>query len=417
MALADVLRERVSRRGRTAEVACGLLGTVTVEGLPPRECAALGMRDGGRALFYAACRDLQTAGETLRREGRLFTPAEVTAYVSDEEAAAAARTVLALSGVTADGDGASTKSAEVRLGDVQNSGAHLAVEAPSEKEIRLDGVQENTGQKAEVRLSDVRNDAPHFAAKAPSAREFRLGDVQENGDLTGKVRHEDVREKAVQKAEIRLGDVRKPDDTAEDGQVSHESFGGDGSDRTDPILGGVSDFVPQNLALSEENDRFSAPLELPGNTKKVSGQGSNLHESESEAGEALHEMKSDLTAARRRGLHENRSEVEEPVHEMKSESAATRRRGLHESRSEVEEVVHEMKSESAAERREGLHESKSEVRETVHETKSELTAIRREGLHESESEVGEVVHESKSESVERFAEGLLEGLRRAAAVR
>ena len=391
MALADVLRERVSRRGRTAEVACGLLGTVTVEGLSPRECAALGMRDGGRALFYAACRDLQTAGETLRREGRLFTPAEVTAYVSDEEAAAAARTVLALSGVTADGDGASTKSAEVRLGDVQNSGAHLAVEAPSEKEIRLDGVQENTGQKAEVRLSDVRNDAPHFAAKAPSAREFRLGDVQENGDLTGKVRHEDVREKAVQKAEIRLGDVRKPDDTAEDGQVSHEFFGGDGSDRTDPILGGVSDFVPQNLALSEENDRFSAPLELPGNTKKVSGQGSNLHESESEAGEALHEMKSDLTAARRRGLHENRSEVEEPVHEMKSESAA--------------------------ERREGLHESKSEVRETVHETKSELTAIRREGLHESESEVGEVVHESKSESVERFAEGLLEGLRRAAAVR
>ena len=417
MALADVLRERVSRRGRTAEVACGLLGTVTVEGLPPRECAALGMRDGGRALFYAACRDLQTAGETLRREGRLFTPAEVTAYVSDEEAAAAARTVLALSGVTADGDGASTKSAEVRLGDVQNSGAHLAVEAPSEKEIRLDGVQENTGQKAEVRLSDVRNDAPHFAAKAPSAREFRLGDVQENGDLTGKVRHEDVREKAVPKAEIRLGDVRKPDDTAEDGQVSHEFFGGDGSDRTDPILGGVSDFVPQNLALSEENDRFSAPLELPGNTKKVSGQGSNLHESESEAGEALHEMKSDLTAARRRGLHENRSEVEEPVHEMKSESAAARRRGLHESRSEVEEAVHEMKSESAAERREGLHESKSEVRETVHETKSELTAIRREGLHESESEVGEVVHESKSESVERFAEGLLEGLRRAAAVR
>ena len=391
MALADVLRERVSRRGRTAEVACGLLGTVTVEALPPRECAALGLRDGGRALLYAACRDLQTAGETLRREGRLFTPAEVTAYVSDEEAAAAARTVLALSGVTADGDGASTKSAEVRLGDVQNSGAHLAVEAPSEKEIRLDGVQENTGQKAEVRLSDVRNDAPHFAAKAPSAREFRLGDVQENGDLTGKVRHEDVREKAVQKAEIRLGDVRKPDGTAEDGQVSHEFFSGDGSDRTAPILGGVSDFVPQNLALSEENDRFSAPLELSGNTGEVSGRGSNLHETESEVGEAVHETKSEFAAARRRGLHESKSEVEETLHEMKSESAAARR--------------------------EGLHESKSEVRETVHETKSELTAIRREGLHESESEVGEVVHESKSESVERFAEGLLEGLRRAAAVR
>lgn len=391
MALADVLRERVSRRGRTAEVACGLLGTVTVEALPSRECAALGLRDGGRALLYAACRDLQTAGETLRREGRLFTPAEVTAYVSDEEAAAAARTVLALSGVTADGDGASTKSEEVRLGDVQNNGAHLAVDAPSEKEIRLDGVQENTVQKAEVRLGDVRNDEPHFAAKAPVAGEFRLADVQENGDLTGKVRHEDVQEKAVQKAEIRLGDVRKPDGTAEDGQVSHEFFGGDGSERTDPILGGVSDFVPQNLALSEENDRFSAPLELSGNTEEVSGRGSNLHETE--------------------------SEVEETLHEMKSESAAARRRGLHEIKSEVGETVHEMKSESAAERREGLHESKSEVEEAVHEMKSDSAAMRRGGLHESESEVEETLHETKSESVERFAEGLLKGLRRAAAVR
>ena len=353
MALADVLRERVSRRGRTAEVACGLLGTVTVEALPPRECAALGLRDGGRALFYAACRDLQTAGETLRREGRLFTPAEVTAYVSDEEAAAAARTVLALSGVTASGDGPSTKSAEVRLGDVQKDGAHLEVEAPSEEEIRLGGVQENTGQKAEVRLEDVRNDEPHFAANAPSAREFRLADVQENGNLTGKIRHEDVRKKAVQKAEIRLEDVRKPDGTAEDGQVSHEFFGGDGSDRTDPILGGVSDFVPQNLALSEENDRFSAPLELSGNTEEVSGRGSNLHESE--------------------------SEVRETVHEMKSESAAARRRGLHETESEAGEAVHETKSDLTTERREGLHESKSEVEETLHEMKSELTTARRGG--------------------------------------
>ena len=407
MALADVLRERVSRRGRTAEVACGLLGTVTVEALPPRECAALGMRDGGRALFYAACRDLQTAGETLRREGRLFTPAEVTAYMSDEEAAAAARTVLTLSGVTANGDGAldksgeggqSTKSEEVRLGDVQKDGAHLAVDAPSGEEIRLDGVQENeevrlgdvrkkAGQKAEVRLDGVRNDGPHFAAKAPVAGEIRLGGVRENEE----VRHEDVRKKAGQKAEIRLGGVRKPDSTAEDGQVSHEFFGGDGSDRTDPILGGVSDFVPQNLALSEENDRFSAPLELSGNAGEVSGRGSNPHG--------------------------KKSEVREAVHEMKSEFAAERRRGLHESESEDGETVHEMKSDLTAERRQGLHENKSEVGEPVHETKSESAAERRRGLHETESEAGEPVHESKSESVERFAEGLLEGLRRAAAVR
>lgn len=64
-----------------------------------------------------------------------------------------------------------------------------------------------------------------------------------------------------------------------------------------------------------------------------------------------------------------------------------------------------------------MHESKSEVRETMHEMKSESAAARRRGLHESKSEVEETVHETKSESVERFAEGLLEGLRRAAAVR
>ena len=53
----------------------------------------------------------------------------------------------------------------------------------------------------------------------------------------------------------------------------------------------------------------------------------------------------------------------------------------------------------------------------MHETKSESAAARRRGLHESKSEVEEAVHKTKSESVERFAEGLLEGLRRAAAVR
>ena len=70
-----------------------------------------------------------------------------------------------------------------------------------------------------------------------------------------------------------------------------------------------------------------------------------------------------------------------------------------------------------AARQEGLHETESEAGESVHEMKSESAAARRRGLHENKSEVEETVHEMKSESVERFAEGLLEGLRRAAAVR
>ena len=138
MALADVLRQRVSRRGRTAQVDCGELGTVTVEALPPRECAALGMADGGRALLYAACRELQAAGETLRRERRLFTPDEVTAYVSDSEALAAARTVLALSGVTPD----SLDNTENRLEAVQDSEKDFS-------EIRPAFVQQTVGIPAD----------------------------------------------------------------------------------------------------------------------------------------------------------------------------------------------------------------------------------------------------------------------------
>ena len=100
MTLLEALRQRTLHRGQTAQVPCGALGTVTVEALSPRECAALGMADGGRALFYAACRELQLAGEALRREQRLFTPDEITHYLSPGEARTAALAVLALSGVT-----------------------------------------------------------------------------------------------------------------------------------------------------------------------------------------------------------------------------------------------------------------------------------------------------------------------------
>ncbi len=100
MTLLEALRQRTLHRGQTAQVPCGALGTVTVEALSPQECAALGMADGGRALFYAACRELQLAGETLRRKQRLFTPDEITHYLSPGEARTAALAVLALSGVT-----------------------------------------------------------------------------------------------------------------------------------------------------------------------------------------------------------------------------------------------------------------------------------------------------------------------------
>lgn len=108
MALLEALRTRAAARGRVGQVICGTLGTVEIESLPPRECAALGLRDEGRALFFAACRELQTAGEQLRREGKLFTPEEITQYLTAQEALTAAKAVLALSGLAesaADGSG------------------------------------------------------------------------------------------------------------------------------------------------------------------------------------------------------------------------------------------------------------------------------------------------------------------------
>ena len=320
MALADVLRERVSRRGRTAQVDCGALGTVTVEALSPRECAALGMSDGGRALLFAACRELQEAGEALRRERRLFTPDEVTQYVSDGEALAAAWTVLALSGVTPE-----------------------ETDSPDKAENRLETVQDSEKDLSEIRLETVQ-EPDSLPPEAPELLESRLGTVQESGK---------------QFSEIRPGIVQFPEDAPADGQVSREFS------RETPSMGAVSHFEPQNLALSEKNSHFMSPLKLSGDKRELSG--------------------------RMAALHETESEFRATVHETVSEFPGT---------------VHEMKSEFAANEQQALHETESEFQEGLHEITSEFDENRREPLHEMTSELAE-----------KLAAYLLEGLRRAAAVR
>ena len=353
MALADTLRERVSRRGRTARVDCGELGTVTVEALSPRECAALGLSDGGRALLYAACRELQAAGEVLRREKRLFTPGEVTQYVSDGEALTAARTILELSGVTLD----SPDSGESRLDSVQKFGKDFS-------EVRLGAVQE-----------------PDSAGP---------------GLLTqGENRPDVVQESVKQFTEIRPENVQFPGDAPADGQVSREFSGETGPRRETPSMGAVLDFEPQNLALSEKNGDFMSPLELSGNRAGVPGLMAGLHETESEVQDAVHEITSEFPSKAAGALHEITSEFRETVHEMKSEFPADGQKNLH-----------EIKSESDRKGRGSLHETESEFREGLHETTSEFDENRRESLHEITSELAE-----------RVAERLLEGLRRAAAVR
>ena len=252
MALADTLRERVSRRGRTAQVDCGELGTVTVEALSPRECAALGLSDGGRALLYAACRELQAAGEVLRREKRLFTPGEVTQYVSDGEALAAARTILELSGVTLD--------------------------SPDSGKSRLDSVQEFGKEFSEIRLGSVQ--------EPDSAGPELLTQGENRPDV--------VQESVKQFSEIRPENVQFPDGAPADGQVSREFFGETGPRRETPSMGAVLDFEPQNLALSEKNGDFMSPLELSGNRAGVPGLMAGLHETESEVQDAVHEITSEF---------------------------------------------------------------------------------------------------------------------------
>lgn len=102
MALTDVLRQRVDQAHQTAQVDCGGLGELTVEALPLRECALLTTSpDPNRSILYAACRELQHAGEALRQEGKVFRPEDITQHISDEEAALAAEAILHLSGWTA----------------------------------------------------------------------------------------------------------------------------------------------------------------------------------------------------------------------------------------------------------------------------------------------------------------------------
>lgn len=386
MALADVLRQRVSRRGRTAQVDCGELGTVTVEALPPRECAALGMSDGGRALLYAACRELQTAGEALRRERQLFTPDEVTQYVSDKEARTAARTVLALSGVTLDEDEA-------------DNGDETADQG---------GKADNEAEKPES--PDKSDETEHPDRTDEKTEENRLETVHKNVQQLPEARHE-----------IRPGNVQLPEDAPADGQVSREFFGDDEADRTTSNKRADSDFEPQNLALSEENGEFALPLELSGDNGETAEQMVKVHEitSElpSESMRPLHETESEVQEA----VHEVTSEIEEratyPMHEITSDFPVA----LHETTSEFGErlpkTVHESKLEFATDGRQILHEANSEVREPLHETESDFQNTPHETKSEFDENRREALQETTSELAEQVAQRLLEGLRRAAAVR
>ena len=405
MALLDVLQARTERRHRTAQVSCGALGLLTVEALPPAELAQL---QTDRAVLYAACRELQSAGESLRRAGKLFAPDEITAYLSDEEAASGAAAVRDISGGAASRQDAGTETDAV-------SGAENESASRTENgEIRLDAVQMETavlpqnGGSSPVDFGGV----TAFASVLPRTenREIRLDAVQDPRTETTKVRHESVQTAGPAD---RKDPAMLPQDR--DGQDSRE-------------------FCPEPAHEGETDKKSRDIVDLLGRNTRNLGQMGSVpsggdpeagtvketllpHETTSEIPEGLHETASESGRSGAGAVHETTSDFPEEPHEIKSEL----REALHETESEsggtMAETLHEMTSESPARGPGRLHETGSEIPEELHETTSESGAPAQERVHEIRSEVREAVHEMESELTDRVARSILEGLRRAAAVR
>lgn len=358
MALGDILAARADNARARGTVEAGTLGTVTVEALPVRELERL-MRgaDGDRAVFYAACRELQGAGAALLRAGAgeaadtgaSFeasdgTAGEVAAHGTDTDKKAAFPAVTS-DGRTADNGRSGDLRSEGAGGADENAGGQASREADG-AEIRPAVVQVN----AEVRREAVQKKTADAA-----------------------FRPDTVREKAGKKAEIRHRSVHGE---KAGGQASCEFLAEYGEplppDGKTQVLPEKSPDAPQNVGVSDKMDGSLQKTEREFLSERAAP----------EDGYAL-------------GLHESKSEIDG-------------RGGAN---------LHESESENGAGSGNALHEGESEITETLHETESENDATGGDPLHESKSEVTETLHETTSELAERVARELLDGLRRAAWVR
>lgn len=369
MALGDILAARADNARARGTVEAGTLGTVTVEALPVRELERL-MRgaDGDRAVFYAACRELQGAGAALLRAGKVYRPDQVMALVSDAEAAKAAEAVRALSGWTeteTNGKVAEVLPAENTDGDSAGAGEAADTGASSEASDGTAGEAAahgtDTDKKAEIRPAVVQENA-----------EVRREAVQKK-TADAAFRPDTVREKAGKNAEIRHRSVHGE---KAGGQASCEFLAEYGEplppDGKTQVLPEKSPDAPQNVGVSDKMDGSLQKTEREFLSERAAP----------ERGYAL-------------GLHESKSEIDG-------------RGGTN---------LHESESENGAGSGKALHEGESEITETLHETESENDAAGGKPLHESKSERTETLHETTSELAERVARELLDGLRRAAWVR
>lgn len=412
MALGDILAARADNARARGTVEAGTLGTVTVEALPVRELERL-MRgaDGDRAVFYAACRELQGAGAALLRAGKVYRPDQVMALVSDAEAAKAAEAVRALSGWTGM-DGGTAQRTDFPAENADSAGAGEAADTGASSEasdgtageaaaygtdtdkkaafpaVTSDGRTPDNGRSRGQRFDHTADGTDEGAGGQDSHEtdkkaEIRPAVVQVNAEVRrdavqkksadAAFRPDTVREKAGKNAEIRHRSVHGE---KAGGQASCEFLAEYGEplppDGKTQVLPEKSPDAPQNVGVSDKMDGSLQKTEREFLSERAAP----------EDGYAL-------------GLHESKSEIDgrggASLHEITSEDDAKGGKALHESTSEYTETLHESESENGAGSGNALHESKSEVTETLHETTSELA--------------------------ERVARELLDGLRRAAWVR
>lgn len=309
MTLAEKLRERAAFSGRTAQVECGELGSLTVEALPVREIELLLREsDGQRKLFYTACRELQRAGEELRRAGQIYQPDGILQFVSDDEAALAARTILELSGWT----GENHVYSPLRTGETER--------------IRKPSVLSEQG---EVRLLSVQKTEKDFSQIRP--------EVVQSDDSGSK--------NMVQKAQNRLATVQLFSDAVpESGQDSREIR--PENHLIHKLL--ESDTKPQGLGqfLPEAPQNVVRDFREAGNVPQDTDDGTMpLHETESEFPEispgSLHETESEFPEKKRETMHETESEF----FGTDPSAGLMERQNLHEIKSELRKILHETESE------------------------------------------------------------------------
>ena len=412
MALGDILAARADNARARGTVEAGTLGTVTVEALPVRELERL-MRgaDGDRAVFYAACRELQGAGAALLRAGKVYRPDQVMALVSDAEAAKAAEAVRALSGWTGM-DGGTAQRTDFPAENADSAGAGEAADTGASA-VTSDGRTADNGrsrgQRFDYTADGTDEGAGGQASREADGAEIRPAVVQVNAEVRREAvqkktadaafRPDTVREKAGKNAEIRHRSVHGE---KAGGQASCEFLAEYGEplppDGKTQVLPEKSPDAPHNVGVSDKMDGSLQKTEREFLSERAAP----------EDGYAL-------------GLHESKSEIDgrggANLHESESENGAGSGNALHESTSEYTETLHESESENGAGSGNALHEGESEITETLHETESENDAAGGDPLHESKSEVTETLHETTSELAERVARELLDGLRRAAWVR